>query len=57
MAKALKQGLTCCAANTHLKLGAAVGGRTKPKPFHLINGKQFKHWLSAVQGALIPGMT
>lgn len=57
MAKALKQGLTCCAVNTHLKLEAAVGGQTKPKPFHLINGKQFKHRLSAVQGALIPGMT
>lgn len=57
MAKTLKRGLTRRAANTHPKLRAGVGGQTKPKPLHLINGKQFKLCFSAVRGALIPGMT
>lgn len=55
--KASQQGLTCRAAHAHLKLRAGVGGQTKPRALHLIDGKQFKRCFAAVQGALIPSMT
>lgn len=54
-AKALKEGVMCC---EHASKAEDRGGaQTKPQLLHLIDSKQFKCSFTAVQGALIPGMT
>lgn len=55
MANALKEGVMCYEHPS--KAEDRGGAQTKPQLLHLIDGKQFKCSFTAVQGALIPGMT